>query len=284
VPRAVFCLGDLAGEVGAGWWMVAGLDDRDPIEGGVELAVAAAVDAVAAGCLARAAGDWCGAAEASEGSAVAEAADVAGVGDHRGRDLRAGTVQIGDWVAVLDQPVTEADAFQAAQLALACQVDDASFADRVDPIPIGGDAQHVASAIYSYYKPAVQPSFPAQLVGRNGLVPASFVRARSVTLGTRALTDAFGVLELRGRLDRKQSAIYGDPPLGDDPAWRRGWWNRRSRRLKFAVDVAEPGAVDRDVAVWDGRRSDGRLRERRRNACPFAFDERIPGAIDRDRT
>jgi hypothetical protein len=43
--------GDFAGEVGAGWWMVAGLDDRDSVEGGVELAVAA-VEAVAAGGLA----------------------------------------------------------------------------------------------------------------------------------------------------------------------------------------------------------------------------------------
>src|SRR6266508_6811040 len=40
--------GDLAGEVGAGWWVVASLDDGDPVEGGVELAVAAAVEPVAA--------------------------------------------------------------------------------------------------------------------------------------------------------------------------------------------------------------------------------------------
>ena len=39
-------LRDLAGEEGAGWWVVAGLDDRDPVEGGVELAVAAAVEPV----------------------------------------------------------------------------------------------------------------------------------------------------------------------------------------------------------------------------------------------
>jgi hypothetical protein len=43
---------DLAGEGGARWWVVTGLDDRDAIEGGVELAVAAAVEPVAAGCLA----------------------------------------------------------------------------------------------------------------------------------------------------------------------------------------------------------------------------------------
>src|SRR6266508_4452560 len=45
-----WCLpfGDLAGEVGAGWWVVASLDDGDAVEGGVELAVAAAVEPVAA--------------------------------------------------------------------------------------------------------------------------------------------------------------------------------------------------------------------------------------------
>jgi len=53
-PRFPWCFafGDLAGEVGAGWWVVAGLDDGDAVEGGVELAVAAAVEAVAARCLA----------------------------------------------------------------------------------------------------------------------------------------------------------------------------------------------------------------------------------------
>ena len=45
-----WCLafGDLAGEVGAGWWVVPGLHDGDAVEGGVELAVAAAVESVAA--------------------------------------------------------------------------------------------------------------------------------------------------------------------------------------------------------------------------------------------
>jgi hypothetical protein len=47
-----FAFGDLASEVGARWWVVAGLDDRDAVEGGVELAVAAAVEAVPAGGLA----------------------------------------------------------------------------------------------------------------------------------------------------------------------------------------------------------------------------------------
>jgi hypothetical protein len=39
---------ELAGEVGLGGWVVALLDDRDSVEGRVELAVAAAVEAVAA--------------------------------------------------------------------------------------------------------------------------------------------------------------------------------------------------------------------------------------------
>src|SRR5262245_43505346 len=76
-----FAFGDLAGEIGARGWVVAGLDDRDAVERSVELAVAAAVEAVAACGLAGAAGDRCGAAEAREGGGVAEAADVAGVRD-----------------------------------------------------------------------------------------------------------------------------------------------------------------------------------------------------------
>src|SRR5262245_48441626 len=85
-------LGDLACEVGTRGRVVAGLDDCDPVEGGVELAVAAAVESVSSGCLAGAAGDWCGAAEAGEGGGVAEAADIAGVRDHAGGDLGAGAV------------------------------------------------------------------------------------------------------------------------------------------------------------------------------------------------
>jgi hypothetical protein len=50
--RGVFAFGDLAGEVCAGGWVVAGLDDGDAVERGVELSVAAAVEAVAAGGLA----------------------------------------------------------------------------------------------------------------------------------------------------------------------------------------------------------------------------------------
>ena len=44
---AAFALGLFAFEVGAGGGVVAGLCDRDAVEGGVELAVAAAVEAVA---------------------------------------------------------------------------------------------------------------------------------------------------------------------------------------------------------------------------------------------
>src|SRR3954447_22580564 len=48
-----WCLafGGFAREVGAGWRVVACLDDGDAVEGGVELAVAAAVEAVSAGGL-----------------------------------------------------------------------------------------------------------------------------------------------------------------------------------------------------------------------------------------
>jgi len=49
---------------------VALLEDGDPVEGGVELAFAAAVQAVAARGLARAARDRCGAAEARERNSV----------------------------------------------------------------------------------------------------------------------------------------------------------------------------------------------------------------------
>ena len=92
---------DLAGEEGLGVGVVALLDDRDAVERGVELAVAAAVQPVAPGGLAGAAGDRRGAAEAREGGGVFEAADVAGLGDQRGGDLVAGAEQVGDRVAVL---------------------------------------------------------------------------------------------------------------------------------------------------------------------------------------
>jgi hypothetical protein len=52
--RFAWCLalGDLAREVGAGWWVVAGLDDGYPVKSGVELAVAAAMEPVTTGGLA----------------------------------------------------------------------------------------------------------------------------------------------------------------------------------------------------------------------------------------
>jgi hypothetical protein len=74
-------LGSLAGEEGLGVGVDAGLDDSDSVQGGVELAVAAAVQAVTVAGLAGAAEDRCGAGEAREGGLAAEAADVAGVRD-----------------------------------------------------------------------------------------------------------------------------------------------------------------------------------------------------------
>jgi hypothetical protein len=96
-------LGLFAGEEGAGAGVDAGLHDRDPVEGGVELAVAAAVEAVVAGGLAGAAGDRGDAAEAGEGGAAAEAADIGGVGDQRDGDGGAGAGEVGDRVAVLGE-------------------------------------------------------------------------------------------------------------------------------------------------------------------------------------
>jgi hypothetical protein len=95
------------------------------------------------------------------------------VGDHRRCDLRAGAVQIRDWVAVLgeqprdlgleggdalvevfdvagevadaagrdllDEAVTEADPLQPSQLALPGEVDDPRLADRIDLIPVGAE-------------------------------------------------------------------------------------------------------------------------------------------------
>src|SRR5213592_1993708 len=162
-------LADLAFEEGFGVGVVALLDDRDAVERGVELAVAAAVQSVAAGGLARPAGDRCGAAEAGEGGGIAEAANVAGVRDQTGGDLVAGAAEVGDRVAVLfeqlgdlgveiadalvervdvageladaargdlfGQAVTEADALELAQLALAVAAQRGGLADRVDLQP-----------------------------------------------------------------------------------------------------------------------------------------------------
>jgi len=98
---AGLAFGGLAGEECAGAWVDAGLHDRDPVEGGVELAVAAAVEAVVAGGLAGAAGDRRGAALAGVGGGAAEAADVAGVRDHGDGDNRAGAGEVSEWIAVL---------------------------------------------------------------------------------------------------------------------------------------------------------------------------------------
>src|SRR6266536_6223906 len=65
--------GDLAGEVGAGAGVDAGLGKGDAVEGGVDLAVAAAVEAVTTGGTARAAGDGSDAAVAGVGVLAAEA-------------------------------------------------------------------------------------------------------------------------------------------------------------------------------------------------------------------
>src|ERR1700754_563870 len=81
--------------------MVALLDDRDAVERGVELAVAAAVQPVPSAGLAGAAGDRRDTAGACEGGGVFEAADVAGVRDQRGGGLVAGAEQVLDGVAVL---------------------------------------------------------------------------------------------------------------------------------------------------------------------------------------
>ena len=91
---------DLAGEEGFGLGVVALLDERDAVEGGVELAVAAAVQAVPASGVAGAAGDRRGAAVARERGGVLDAAHVAGLGDQRGGDLVAGSEQVADGVAV----------------------------------------------------------------------------------------------------------------------------------------------------------------------------------------
>src|SRR5215210_2090957 len=98
---AGLAFGGFAGDECAGAWVDAGLHDRDPVEGGVELAVAAAIEAVVAGGLAGAAGDRCGAAEAGVGGGAAEAADVAGVCDHGDGDNGAGAGEVGQWVALL---------------------------------------------------------------------------------------------------------------------------------------------------------------------------------------
>ena len=70
-------LGHLALEEGARSRVDAGLGDGDSVEAGVDLPVAAAVETMAAGGGARAAGDWSRAAVAGVGGVAPEAAHVA---------------------------------------------------------------------------------------------------------------------------------------------------------------------------------------------------------------
>ena len=93
---AGFAFGAFPFEVGAGVGVDADLGDGDAVDCGVELAVAAAVEAVSARGFAGAAGDWGDAAEAGAGSLVAEAADVFGVRDQRDCDDRAGADEVCD--------------------------------------------------------------------------------------------------------------------------------------------------------------------------------------------
>src|SRR5690348_11444807 len=110
---------------GSGAGIAAGLGDGDPVQRRVHLAVAAAVQAVAAGALAGPAGDGRGAAEAGVGSVRAEAAHVSRLADEGGGGAKARAGQAGERVAVLgDQPL---------ELAL----DPAK--NRVQPLDLSGD-------------------------------------------------------------------------------------------------------------------------------------------------
>ena len=86
--------GDLALQEGLGGRVVALLDDRDAVERGVELSVAAAVQSVPAAGLSGSAGDRCCSAEAREGAGVAEAANVSGLGDDRGGKVAADAADV----------------------------------------------------------------------------------------------------------------------------------------------------------------------------------------------
>ena len=84
---AGLALGAFAGEVGAGFGVPAGLDHGDGEQGPVELAVAAAGEAVAVG-VAAGGGDRCGAGVRGERGRAAEVADVVGLAEDLGRDER----------------------------------------------------------------------------------------------------------------------------------------------------------------------------------------------------
>src|SRR5215218_3295685 len=71
-----------AGEVGDGWRVVAALGDGDAVQRAVELAVAAAVQAMAL-AVARGGGDWCDAGGAREFGVAGEAPRPGGLGDDR---------------------------------------------------------------------------------------------------------------------------------------------------------------------------------------------------------
>src|SRR5262249_22256958 len=151
--------------------MVALLDDRDAIEGGIELTVASAVQAIMPSCLSRATRNGRRATEARKRSGVAKAAHVAGLGDDRGGEVRAGSVKIPERIAVLgeqlcDLPVelddagveildvaseladaagcrargkafAQLQALELLELALAVTADDAALCDRVVLNPVG---------------------------------------------------------------------------------------------------------------------------------------------------
>jgi hypothetical protein len=110
--------------------VVALLDDGDAVERGVELPVAAAVEAMAVCRLSGAAGDGSCAAEAGEGAGVAKAPDVSGLGDDRGSEVRAGAVKVSERVVVLDEQLGD----------LAVEVGDA----RVEVRDVSGELAYAA--------------------------------------------------------------------------------------------------------------------------------------------
>jgi hypothetical protein len=270
------------------------------------------VESVAAGGLAGAAGDGCGAAEAGKGGGVAEAADVAGVRDHAGGDLCAGAVQVVERVAVLgeqrgdfgvelcdalvevfdvtgevadaagrdllDKSRTEADPLQAAQLALAGQVDNACLADRVDLIPVGAQALDRLGAV-------ADEAPPLQLEQRQrahelGLERASKLRAFAQDdLGDRDRVTGVGLtrpmtapLPVRapgrhvehlvpGRLERgdKEPAIAGRAFNNDD----------RVRRVELDQPLAELAHPGRAVGKAERAELAAALVEQRSNVSVF---------------
>lgn len=106
------------------------------------------------------------------GDALVEVVDVAGeVTDAAGRDL-------------LDEAITEADPPEAAQRALAGEVDHARLADRVDLIPVGAQPLHRLRAI-------ADETTPLQLEQRQ--------RAHELGLERRSELRPFAQNDLRDR-------------------------------------------------------------------------------------